>query len=595
MTDQINLGLVWASGGGFTPVGDAKYTGGWVAEIPTFQNFNYMVKGLDQNILHFAEENSFDWEDNIAYQPGARVKGSDGKIYICKVATTGDNPTAGTNYWVQSILIGSDDYANLQTSEGLKIAYDARVGNTWVGQDQTLLNSIPMTVFNTTSATNNWGLANVGGAMCAINLGQVTSPDGRNLSIGSSTTHKLFHEGNLPNVSNVTGAVEEAPNDGSLYARVGIDATSGNWVKVTSVDVGATPPAASIGAGAGWYNLEDGQFYLDINDGDSSQWVQANPPVVPDQAADRTSYDDTATGLGEDVQVAIDTLFGKIGRKNLLINGGFNIWQRGTLGVLPGRGQYVSADRWTSANWSGTELLRSNSTNYLHVNIERDAPRSSMYIAQAIELDEDSISPFLPGQTMTLSYEMNPDVDTKALFSVFAANDWFNTNDEVFAYNASQDVLASGGWQKVTHTFTIPSWTGAGKDRVIVEVGGRDGATFAVGQRNRVRNVQLEVGAQATAFEYRPIGEELELCKRYYSTLVVFDGSAAYNTPGSSGNWQLAQTVGHSMRAVPSVTVLGNGSGVWAVRGNAESFTAYQGTESSGSSSWRQLNLDAEL
>jgi len=36
----------------------------------------------------------------------------------------------------------------------------------------------------------------------------------------------------------------------------------------------------NTGAGTGWYNLEDGQTYIDIDDGDSTQWVPANPPQV---------------------------------------------------------------------------------------------------------------------------------------------------------------------------------------------------------------------------------------------------------------------------------------------------------------------------
>lgn len=73
MTDQINLNLLWASGGGATPLTSTKYENGWIAEIPTFQNFNYMLQGLDQNVLHYAESSSFVWEPAISYKEIGRA------------------------------------------------------------------------------------------------------------------------------------------------------------------------------------------------------------------------------------------------------------------------------------------------------------------------------------------------------------------------------------------------------------------------------------------------------------------------------------------------------------------------------------------
>jgi hypothetical protein len=43
-----------------------------------------------------------------------------------------------------------------------------------------------------------------------------------------------------------------------------------------------------------------------------------------------------------------------------------------------------------------------------------------------------------------------------------------------------------------------------------------------------VTGVQLELGSVATPFERRDYGRELMLCQRYFQTLVVSTGSAAY-------------------------------------------------------------------
>tara|TARA_R110000744_G_scaffold208461_14_gene327208 strand:+ start:1160 stop:4234 length:3075 start_codon:yes stop_codon:yes gene_type:complete len=281
MTDQVNLGLVWASGGGTENPGDTKFTDGWISEIPTFQEFNFMLNALDSNTLHFAENAMFDWQADINYEPGARIyDATTAKIYTCRAAHINQAPTGDVSFsfWVEGWLVGSD-FASLVQSDGFKIELTARTGTTYDGQDVTLVNNIPMLKLSTTDTSINWAIANVAGEICVVDLGNSGSPDGRNLSKGAGNSHRVFHEGHFPDVSEVVDAVEEAPNDGGLYARI-----NEGWTVVTSTIVSTAPPPAVVGAGQGWYNVDDGQFYLDINDGDSSQWVNANPPVIPQLA-----------------------------------------------------------------------------------------------------------------------------------------------------------------------------------------------------------------------------------------------------------------------------------------------------------------------
>ena len=278
MTDQINLGLVWASAGGTEDPGDLKYEGGWISEIPTFQEFNFMLKSLDSNTLHFAESSMYDWQEDINYKPGARVFDvTTAKNYTCRAAHLNQPPTGDVSfsYWVEGWLVGTD-FANLVQSEGFKVGLTPRTGTTYTGQDVTLVNNIPMLKLVTTATSKNWGIANVAGEICVVDMGNSTSPDGRDLARDGGNSHRLFHEGHFPHVSEVVDAMEEAPNDGKLYSRL-----NESWVVVTSTVVSDAPPPAVSGAGQGWYNLADGQFYLDINDSDSSQWVNANPPTIP--------------------------------------------------------------------------------------------------------------------------------------------------------------------------------------------------------------------------------------------------------------------------------------------------------------------------
>jgi hypothetical protein len=79
---------------------------------------------------------------------------------------------------------------------------------------------------------------------------------------------------------------------------------------------------------------------------------------------------------------------------------------------------------------------------------------------------------------------------------------------------------------------------------------GTNGATFYI------TGVQLEVGTQATSFEYRQYGTELALCQRYYqapvtSGLNFFSGYGGAGSYGSSAYSQLPV----EMRTSPTATI----------------------------------------
>ena len=309
MTDQINLGLVWANTGGTTAVTEAKYVGGWVAEIPTYQNFNYSMQGMDKNILHLAESSSFDWQADINYEAGTRVKVGN-KFLTCIVDNINIDPTTDTShsYWVQGHMFGGS-LTDLSKTEGVVAEFNARSLSLWEGQDFTAENTIPLIVLKTTGATDNWALSNAAGEVALTNLGQ-GAVDGRDIRLDQGNTHRIFHEAHLPTVTEVPGAVEEAPIDTKLYARQGTSTTAGNWIEVTTTTISDTPPNPVLGSGKGWYNLVDATLYIDIYDGDSSQWAIAVPPQIPIINASQVPFDPTGTTLvSTNVQDALVEIF----------------------------------------------------------------------------------------------------------------------------------------------------------------------------------------------------------------------------------------------------------------------------------------------
>jgi hypothetical protein len=110
----------------------------------------------------------------------------------------------------------------------------------------------------------------------------------------------------------------------------------------------------------------------------------------------------------------------------------------------------------------------------------------------------------------------------------------------------------AGSW---TATSTILSSTGA------TSVVGTNGATFYI------TGVQLEVGTQATSFEYRQYTTELQLCQRYYEYLTVganesFVGQCTSTTQVRTGwNFSITKRDSPTMSTSGTVNVVNAGAG----------------------------------
>lgn len=100
-----------------------------------------------------------------------------------------------------------------------------------------------------------------------------------------------------------------------------------------------------------------------------------------------------------------------------------------------------------------------------------------------------------------------------------------------------------------------------------VSVVGTNGATFYI------TGVQLEVGSQATSFDYRDYGRELIMCQRYYSKYLMNTGtyaelvSQAQSATRTQGSIPLQVT----MRSSPTLTKIG---GTMYLQGSAGAATA---------------------
>jgi hypothetical protein len=296
MTDQQSLPNVWASdNSGVEFVNAAKYSSGWVAEIPTYQNFNYVLQTTTKNILAFAEKNTYTWEGAINYSTGAKAQDADGHTYYAFQPSYNVDPsedlTGPKTSWKRAPNYG--DVADVNDRDtGLHLKnVDTNVTAAWSQQSQTVTAFRPSVALVTTTATDNHVIMNDAGFLSTLNTGTTSVPDGRSANGNAEGLYRIYHEGYPPEAG-----VGEVPQDNIVYGRQ-YKATDSEayWVPTSGTIVANACPNPVRGAGQGWFNLADGTHYTDIFDGDSSQWVPSSPPQVP--TADSIPFDNTGTTL----------------------------------------------------------------------------------------------------------------------------------------------------------------------------------------------------------------------------------------------------------------------------------------------------------
>ncbi|MFB9160052.1 phage tail protein [Chromobacterium violaceum] len=285
-------------------------------------------------------------------------------------------------------------------------------------------------------------------------------------------------------------------------------------------------------------------------------------------------------------------------RRNVLINGGFDIWQRGLSQTTTG---YGSADRWLMDLGSGlsgvtmskmdasvadTEAL-GGATSFLRLALTK-APSSKVREYCQINQRVENLRRF-SGKQLTLSFWARADKPCSILAYV---EQWFSAPYVEALKNRALNSAAanlSSAWQRFSFTFTSPSLQGRaigsqGDDCLSVFIGLSYSdalpelnaiATAQTGVFD-IAQVQLEEGPVATQYERRLPGEELALCQRYYEM-----GSAVARYVGVNDN--MGWVSFHQMkRRRPAISFYNPFTGK---AGEAQTYNASQGPNNLGGGS----------
>jgi hypothetical protein len=232
--------------------------------------------------------------------------------------------------------------------------------------------------------------------------------------------------------------------------------------------------------------------------------------------------------------------------KNRIINGAMQIDQRNngaSVSLVVGQFPYT-LDRWQAFSTGANTTLQQVSSGVTGIpnvlQITGAASNTSVNVFQKIEAKNCAD---LAGSTVTLSALISNSLLTTVTWRVSFANSADNF--------ASVTDISTG-------TFTVNSSLSQYSVQIALPANAANGVQIFLTCANqtsgtfRLTNVQLEKGSNATSFDYRPYGTELQLCQRYYEAVSISASGAAYAGMGITGRYAVVK------RATPTLTRVAN-------------------------------------
>jgi hypothetical protein len=342
-----------------------------------------------------------------------------------------------------------------------------------------------------------------------------------------------------------------SPTNGQVYAGYTYDSSKLAWAltgtTVTNMTVSDVAPSNPL-SGDAWFDSSTASVFIYYNDGTSGQWVQEySNPAIDTALTNRVTTVENTRPLSE----------------NYIINGGFNIWQRGTTAVTV-NGNY-SADRWIIGSSAGTNSVTQSTDIPTGLGFQYSlsfagTSTTSPLIRQRIEY-QNAIA--LAGQTVTLSFYAKSTSGSAAIkintayptttadtFGTWAAP---TTTADQSALAVTPAGNASGSWTRYSVSFTVSANAVRGYQIDLY----RESTTTST--TTLFAGVQLELGSIATPFRRNSpsIQAELAACQRYYYRAIGLGtqssfGSGMINTT-TQGLAHIAFPV--TMRDAPSATL----------------------------------------
>jgi hypothetical protein len=254
-----------------------------------------------------------------------------------------------------------------------------------------------------------------------------------------------------------------------------------------------------------------------------------------------------------------------LGTRNRLINGGMDIWQRGTSFSNMGSTTSYTADRWSCyrnsyvANCSVSQVTGLTIGTGINRNALRfqrtsgDANTSGITVSQSLESIN---SRDLAGQTVTISFwaRAGANYSSSGNYMTVAVQAGTGTDEAArngytgYAAAINSGVTLTTSFQKFSFSGTVPS----NCNELSVLFYYNPTGTAGAADYFDITDVQLEPGPVATPFERRLYSQELALCQRYYETISY--AAATFYCTSSGQGFSNIYRFAVLKRAAPTIT-----------------------------------------
>jgi hypothetical protein len=227
--------------------------------------------------------------------------------------------------------------------------------------------------------------------------------------------------------------------------------------------------------------------------------------------------------------------------RNKIINGGFDVWQRGTTGFTTGT---YGPDRWYCAVNAGSGTFAQGTATPLvdgsQFFIRGTASGASTNLTIYTALETNDVFR-LRNKVVVLSAYVRGSYTGNFILTADYSTSTDALTSQSTAIGNSGAVAVTTSFQRVSYSFTVPS--DAKGLRLSV---GCNATPMANAQTIDIWGVQLEVGSVATPFEFENFGVTLAKCQRYYQK-----GYEDGVYPGANGN-TLGSAYIYAYAAIPT-------------------------------------------
>ena len=274
---------------------------------------------------------------------------------------------------------------------------------------------------------------------------------------------------------------------------------------------------------------------------------------------------DSSTSTGLRYQTGVNT--------NTVINGGMDIWQRGTSGTFTGTVVYPAADRWaavstgTSATCTMSRQTADTTSQTYGLRFGRNSGQTNTgapYIATAIESQQSRL---YAGQTVTLSFYAKAGANAPLTLTSLLRTGT-GTDQTVAA-------MFSTGWTggvnvDTNHTVTttmarysVTTTLGSTVNEIFIGFGYAPTGTAGANEWFQIEGVQLELGSVPTTFKRAggTLAGELGACHRYFQRIGSESPNSAFTYYGmgfaaSATDIKIVIPLLAVMRTAPSMSYL---------------------------------------